>query len=219
MNFGIEPATSASSERHFAGFNGAALKRALAFFLPVAVLATLACGLVYLEVQQDQRSGANDPQYQLAQDAAARLDAGAGPSGVVDTGVAVDPSTSLAPFVIIFDAGHSVLAANATLDGGVPVPPAGVLDAARNGSPNAITWQPRAGVRIATVTVAWQWLLQAAVAKEKLAAGAGHDAPFYEGKVCTAEYWIKTELPRIDYLATLCRSGEDSFVRMDPAWY
>lgn len=155
MNFGIEPATSASSERHFAGFNGAALKRALAFFLPVAVLATLACGLVYLEVQQDQRSGANDPQYQLAQDAAARLDAGAGPSGVVDTGVAVDPSTSLAPFVIIFDAGHSVLAANATLDGGVPVPPAGVLDAARNGSPNAITWQPRAGVRIATVTVAW----------------------------------------------------------------
>jgi len=155
VNFGIEPATSASSERHFAGFNGAALKRALAFFLPVAVLATLACGLVYLEVQQDQRSGANDPQYQLAQDAAARLDAGAGPSGVVDTGVAVDPSTSLAPFVIIFDAGHSVLAANATLDGGVPVPPAGVLDAARNGSPNAITWQPRAGVRIATVTVAW----------------------------------------------------------------
>ena len=155
MNFGIEPATSASSERHFAGFNGAALKRALAFFLPVAVLATLACGLVYLEVQQDQRSGANDPQYQLAQDAAVRLEAGAGPSGVVDTGVAVDPSTSLAPFVIVFDAGHSVLAANATLDGGVPVPPAGVLDAARKGSPNAITWQPRAGVRIATVTVAW----------------------------------------------------------------
>jgi hypothetical protein len=153
---GSEPAASASPERHFAGFSGAALKRAVAFFLPVAVLATLACGLVYLEMQQDLRSGANDPQYQLAQDAAARLDAGAGPSAVVDAGAAVDPSTSLAPFVIVFDSGHRVLAANATLDSGVPVPPAGVLDAAGHGSANAVTWQPRAGVRIATVTVAWR---------------------------------------------------------------
>ena len=49
------------------------VRRALAFFLPVAVLATLTCGLIYAEVQQDQRSGANDPQVQLAEDAAARL--------------------------------------------------------------------------------------------------------------------------------------------------
>jgi butyryl-CoA dehydrogenase len=70
-----------------------------------------------------------------------------------------------------------------------------------------------------TVVVSWQWLLQAAVAKEKLVAGAGHDAPFYEGKLCAADYWIKTELPRIEHLALLCRSGEDSYVRMNPAWF
>jgi hypothetical protein len=130
-------------------------RRAFAFFLPVAVLATLACGLIYVEVQQTLRSGANDPQYQLAEDAAARLDAGAAPNSVVDAASKVDPSSGLAPFVIIFDSNRTVMAGNAVLDSGSPVPPRGVLDAARPGAPSAVTWQPRAGVRIAAVTVAW----------------------------------------------------------------
>jgi hypothetical protein len=41
------------------------------------------------------------------------------------------------------------------LDGHDPVPPRGVLDAARQDPPNAVTWEPRAGVRIASVTVPW----------------------------------------------------------------
>jgi len=69
-----------------------------------------------------------------------------------------------------------------------------------------------------TVAVAWQWLLQAAVAREGLAASRG-PAAFYEGKLCAAEYWIRTELPRIDHLASLCRGGEDSYARMAPEWF
>ncbi len=128
-------------------------RRALAFFLPAAALATLTCGLVYAEVQQSLRSGANDPQYQLATDAAARLDAGASPASVVGPSK-VDLATGLAPFVIVFDRNHSILATNGTLDGGRPAPPDGVLDAASSG-PDTVTWQPRAGVRIAAVAVAW----------------------------------------------------------------
>ena len=131
------------------------VRRALAFFLPVAVLATLTCGLIYAEVQQDQRSGANDPQVQMAEDAAARLDAGASPASAIQTTRTVDLAASLAPFTIVFDGGHTLLATDATLDGGQPAPPAGVLDAARPGSPNTVTWQPRAGVRIAAVVMAW----------------------------------------------------------------
>jgi hypothetical protein len=138
------------------GRDSQVVRRALAFFLPVSVLATLACGLVYAEVQQDLRSGANDPQYQLAEDEAARLDAGAAPSSVVDAAQTVDLASSLAPFVIVFDSSHAVIATNATLDGGSPAPPRGVLDAARPGSPSAVTWQPRGGIRIATVTVPWE---------------------------------------------------------------
>ena len=134
---------------------GGLLRRAVAIFLPLAVLATLSCGLVYAEVQQALRSGANDPQYQMAEDAASRLDAGARAADLVDTSATVDAATSLAPFTIIFDSAGRVLASDVRLDGGQPVPPGGVLSAATPGSPNAVTWQPRAGVRIASVTVAW----------------------------------------------------------------
>ena len=148
-------ATPANAPGPLPGLPAYVLRRALALFLPVAVLATLACGLIYVEVQQVLRGGANDPQYQLAEDVAARLDAGASPSSVVDTASIVDLSASLAPFVIIFDSNHKVIAATASLDGGPPVPPRGVLDAARPGAPSAVTWQPRAGIRIATVTAVW----------------------------------------------------------------
>ena len=130
------------------------LRRALAIFLPVAVLATLCCGLVYGAVQQGLRSGANDPQLQLAEDAARALDAGADPATVVGASK-VDVAESLAPFVAVFDPDGRVLASDGRLDGQDPVPPLGVLDHARASSPNVVTWQPRAGVRVATVTVAW----------------------------------------------------------------
>lgn len=134
----------------------AVIRRAAAIFLPVAVLATALAGLVYVEVQQDLRGGANDPQYQLAEDAAARLDAGATPGSVLDAANPVDLGAGLGAFVIVFDSNHRVIATNATLDGGSPAPPQAVLDSARPGSPSAVTWQPRDGVRIAAVTVAWK---------------------------------------------------------------
>jgi butyryl-CoA dehydrogenase len=72
---------------------------------------------------------------------------------------------------------------------------------------------------LASITVvAWLWLWQATLAKEGLGRGAG-DADFYEGKLCAAQYWIHTELPRVAQLATLCRSGEDSYARMRDAWF
>jgi hypothetical protein len=130
-------------------------RRALAFFLPVAVLATLGSGLVYVGVQQDLRGDANDPQRQLAEDAARALDAGAQPAAVVG-GSKVDVARSLAPFVVVFDKAGGVLASDGELDGHDPAPPRGVLDAAGRDRPNVVTWQPRPGVRVATVTVPWQ---------------------------------------------------------------
>jgi hypothetical protein len=131
------------------------LRRALAFFLPCVVVVTIACGLAYAVVQFDLRSGANDPQQQLAEDAAAGLDAGAPPSAVVAADT-VDVSRSLAPFVLVFDPVGKVLAGNARLDGQVPVPPVGVLETARRDGRDAVTWQPREGIRIAAVAVGWK---------------------------------------------------------------
>jgi hypothetical protein len=149
----LEQADVTSTRRHKQSAD--VIRRSLAFFLPVAVLAVLGSGLIYLEVQQDLRSGANDPQFQMAEDAAAKLNTGATPSFVVNRAAGVDLSTSLATFVIVFDSNHNVLASDATLDGGVPVPPAGMLQAATPDSPSAVTWEPRSGVRVAAVTAAW----------------------------------------------------------------
>ena len=134
------------------------IKAAIVLFLPAAVVATLAAGLVYAAVQQAQRADANDPQIQLAEDAAARLSAGAAPSDVVAPapgGSKVDLAASLAPFVVVYDASGAVLATNGQLDGHDPVIPAGVRQAAQQTGRDLVTWQPRAGVRIATVTLPW----------------------------------------------------------------
>ncbi len=130
-------------------------RRFLSFFLPAAVVATLACLLIAGAIQQDLRQGANDPQQQFAEDAVSRLNAGTAPSSVVSSS-RVDVGTSLAPFVVVYDATGNVLATDGQLDGTAPVPPIGVLDTARRTSRDAVTWQPRAGVRIATVVLAWQ---------------------------------------------------------------
>jgi hypothetical protein len=138
----------------------ALLKRAAVVFLPLAVLMSCLTGMVYLVAQQGLRSGADELPQQLAVDAAAALDAGAEPATVVAGGAwagnpQVDLATSLSPFMVVFDHGTKVLATNAQLDGGDPIPPAGVLAAAASNRPNRVTWQPRPGVRIATVSARW----------------------------------------------------------------
>lgn len=78
---------------------------------------------------------------------------------------------------------------------------------------------------LSIVVVSWQWLLQAAVAAEKLAAGTlttdmqTTERDFYEGKLCAAQYWLATELPRVPQLLALCQQGEDSYARMKPEWF
>jgi hypothetical protein len=122
------------------------VRRALAFVLPLAVLATLCCGLVYATDQQNLRSGANDPQIQMANDAASALDAGAAPSTLV-TVSRIDVARSLAPFLVIFDSSGKVLATDGQLDGDDPIPPAGVLTLAASNPPDIVTWHPGTVVR------------------------------------------------------------------------
>ncbi|HUL59308.1 MAG TPA: acyl-CoA dehydrogenase [Anaeromyxobacteraceae bacterium] len=71
---------------------------------------------------------------------------------------------------------------------------------------------------LSTWAVGWQWLEQAAAAREGLAAGRGPEA-FYRGKLAAAQYWIRTELPRAGALAALCAEGEDSYARTRPDWF
>ena len=129
-------------------------RRFLAFFLTAATVAAVAGILIYAAVQQDLRQGANDPQEQLAEDAAAALDAGAAPASVVGA-ARVDLTASLAPFVAVYAVDGTVLATDGVLDGRPPVPPSGVLESARSTGRDAVTWQPDSGVRMALVVLPW----------------------------------------------------------------
>jgi hypothetical protein len=122
-------------------------------WLPIAVVATALVGFTYLAVQQSYRNGADEPQTQLAEDAAAKLDAGAAVSDVVASG-SVNIATSLSPFVIVYGPSNMVLEGSGVLQGDQPVPPAGVLDTARSAGVNRVTWQPSPGIRVASVSVA-----------------------------------------------------------------
>ncbi len=121
-------------------------------WLPLAIATAGLCGLVYLAVQQSLRISANDPQIQMAEDAASALEGGASVESIVPA-AKVELATSLAPFIIVFDNSGSVLGSSAVLHGAIPVYPSGVLDYTRQNGEDRVTWQPESGVRMATVVV------------------------------------------------------------------
>ncbi len=126
----------------------------LLHWIPLAIVIIGVAGLVYAAVQQSYRTSANDPQIQMAQDARAALQAGTTPASLV-AAHPVDLASSLAPYLIIYDAQGQVVAADASLDGTTPTIPPGVLTNAKGKDVNLVTWQPKAGVRSAVAVIAY----------------------------------------------------------------
>jgi butyryl-CoA dehydrogenase len=66
----------------------------------------------------------------------------------------------------------------------------------------------------ATLVIGWQWLNMAAAARS---------APISDDRKsaidAAARYWIRTEVPRIDVLAELCRTNESSYIDAKPEWF
>lgn len=122
-------------------------------WLPLAVAVVLLAGGGYATVQQMLRQGANDPQIQMAEDAAARLGREPAAGGTQAELPVVDVASSLAPYLIVFDAQGHPVAGSARLHGALPAVPAGVLEAAGRSGENRVTWQPEPGVRSAAVIV------------------------------------------------------------------
>jgi hypothetical protein len=129
-----------------------AMKRIFRYWLPIAIVVSALAGLLYVAVQQAIRSAANDPQIQLAEDAATTLNNGGTIQSVVPARK-VDIATSLARYIIVFDASGTPVASSAQLNGQTPTIPSGVFDSVRHNGEDKITWQPQPGVRSAIVVV------------------------------------------------------------------
>jgi hypothetical protein len=110
---------------------------------------TIMSGLIYITAQQNLRQSANDPQIQMAEDAATALNAGADTLSLISLHT-VDIAQSLAPYLLMFDDAGKPIAGSGLLHGQIPTLPAGVLDAAR-AEEHRVTWQPETSVRSAIV--------------------------------------------------------------------
>src|SRR5579863_4079275 len=126
------------------------LKTILKYWLLIAIIISGLCGIFYAVIQQGLRSGADDPQIQMAEDAAAKLASGQQVQNVVPA-EKVDIATSLAPYIIVFDNTGKPIASSAQLNGQTPTIPSGVFDYVRQNGEDRITWQPQTGVRSAIV--------------------------------------------------------------------
>jgi hypothetical protein len=126
----------------------AAFKR----WLPLAFLTTALCMLVYAAVQQDYRQSANDPQIQLAEDAATAVGGGAAAAtqslsfeGNVDIGI------SLSPYLVFYSDAGVPTGGNGLLNGKFPTLPQSLFDYVRATGETSVTWQPQPGLRQAIV--------------------------------------------------------------------
>jgi hypothetical protein len=124
----------------------------LRVWLPLGAAVTLMAGLIYLIDQQQIRLEGNNPQVQMAEDAAAALSAGKTGNALLST-EKVEISQSLAPYLMVYDAGGNQLVGNAVLHGAVPSIPPGIFDSVRKNGEDRVTWQPEVGVRQAAVIV------------------------------------------------------------------
>ena len=126
------------------------LKNIVRYWLPLSVVITLLSGLVYGAGQQVLRWDANDPQIQMAEDAASALTNGRPLQSVVPA-ASVDIASSLAPYLVVFDDAGKPIASSGLLHGQSPALPSGIFDYVRQHGEDRITWQPEPGVRSATV--------------------------------------------------------------------
>jgi hypothetical protein len=116
-----------------------------------AAMITLLCGIIYIVGQQGFRASADDPQYQMAEDAVIAINKGADPKSLISTTTTLEIAKTLSPYLIIYDRSGNVSAGSAVLNGKPLKVPQGVLDYIQKHGADHATWQPQPGIRQAMV--------------------------------------------------------------------
>lgn len=124
-------------------------KKSLIFVAILAVI-TMIFVTMYAVVQQDERQSANDPQIQIAEDAAASLDSGGSFQSII-LPTRIDIAKSLSVFTAAFDDSGKPLGSSGYLNDELPTLPPGVFDYMRSEGEDRFIWQPEKGVRDAVV--------------------------------------------------------------------
>lgn len=119
--------------------------------LALAAIISLLGGTATLMIDQMMRVGeGNQPQIEMADWYVGEISAGEDPGNVIPPGY-VDLERSLQPFVIFYDDQGRPVKGTGYLDQKLPAPPSGVFDFVRRQGMEKVTWQPRPGIRLASV--------------------------------------------------------------------
>jgi len=114
------------------------------------MIITVLCGLIYVTVQQLHRTGANDPQLQIALDLKNAIETDRSTAKWMP-GDSIEISKSLSVFKTFYKPNGEPLQSTGFLDGQLPRIPRRVLDFTSKCGEDVVTWQPRHGVRMAMV--------------------------------------------------------------------
>jgi hypothetical protein len=120
-------------------------------WLPLACAISVMSLTIDLAVQQNFRMSANDPQIQIAEDAARSIGSGTQNVPAQPAANPVDIAASLAPFSVFYDDQGRPISGTGMLNGKLPSLPAGIFEFVRQNGEERVTWQPRPGVRSAIV--------------------------------------------------------------------
>lgn len=121
-------------------------------FLPFAVLVTFLSGLILVVTHNEIRQAANNPQIEIAENAIDLIFSGVQPYTLYASRP-IDIEKRLSTFQEIYNDKGDVIGSNGRLDGQNPQIPQGVLEYARTHGENRLTWEPKPGVRLATVVM------------------------------------------------------------------
>jgi hypothetical protein len=105
----------------------------------------------YVFVQQEARSAIEIPLIQVAQSVKVDLQTGLDPATILKAR-AIDIFISQMPFITLYSLDKKVIGSSESLDGMTLTLPSGVLDNARARGEARITWQPKPGLRFASIT-------------------------------------------------------------------
>ena len=112
-------------------------------YLIAIILTTIVFAIIYASVQQGYRTGANDPQIQIARDISLKLHQNKSVDQYfIDT---IDIAQSLSPFAVLYDASGKPLRSSGYLNNKMPEMPNGVFEFHKKTKKLAVTWQPQHG--------------------------------------------------------------------------
>ncbi len=111
--------------------------------------------LIFATGQFVLRSGADDPQIQIANDTVSGLVAGY-PASAITAGPGKTINKATLPFVLVYDQDGNPIAGSALYNGALPKIPVGVFAYVKKHGEHRVTWQPEENLRFATVIVPYK---------------------------------------------------------------